>query len=50
MMACPSGMEHERSLHDALGRAATWRIEGEKPELSDTAGNVIAHFESRYMK
>jgi len=27
-------MEHERSFHDALGRAATWRIEGEKLALS----------------
>lgn len=49
MMACPSGMEQERSFHDALGRAATWRIEGEQLELSDASGNVISRFESRYM-
>jgi copper homeostasis protein (lipoprotein) len=47
-MACPSGMEHEQAFHDALGRAATWRIEEEKLELSDASGNVIARFESRY--
>ena len=50
MMACPSGMEQERSFHDALGRAATWRIDGERLELSDATGKVIAQFESRYMK
>ena len=50
MMACPSGMEQERSFHDALSRAAAWRIEGEQLELLDASGNVIAQFESRYMK
>jgi Heat shock protein len=49
MMACPSGMEHEQAFHDALRRAATWRIDGEKLELSDASGTVIAQFESRYL-
>jgi hypothetical protein len=31
-------------------KAATWRVEGEKLELSDASGKVIAQFESRYMK
>jgi putative lipoprotein len=50
MMACPSGMEHERAFHEVLGRVATWRIEGEQLELCDSSGKVIASFQSRHMK
>jgi putative lipoprotein len=49
MMACPSGMDQERSFHDALGLAATWRVEGERLELFDASGKAIARFESRYL-
>lgn len=50
MMACAQGMEQERRFHEALGRVATWRIEGERLELSDASGMVVAELESRYMK
>lgn len=49
MMACPDGMEHERAFHDVLGKAARWRIEGERLELLDAKGENLASFESRYM-
>jgi heat shock protein HslJ len=49
-MVCLGGMEQEQAFYDALGRAATWRVEGEQLELSDASGNVIARFEARYMK
>jgi len=50
MMACPEGMDVERSFHAALGKVATWRIDGETLELFDAGGASVAEFESRYMK
>lgn len=50
MMACPDGMQYERAFHDALGRVAKWRIDGERMELFDEAGTSVAQFESRYMR
>ena len=50
MMACPDGMQYESSFHDALRKAASWRIEGERLELFDRAGVSVAQFESRYMR
>jgi uncharacterized lipoprotein YbaY/heat shock protein HslJ len=50
MMACLQGMEQEGAFYEALGRVAGWRITGEKLELIDTGGSVVAQFESRYMK
>jgi putative lipoprotein len=50
MMACPSGMDDERSFHEALLRTATWRLEGEQLELFDASGVRLARFESRYMR
>ena len=29
MMACPEGMEYESAFHDALGKVAQWRVDGE---------------------
>lgn len=50
MMACDRGMEYEQAFHDALGRAATWRIDGETLELFDANGASVAQFESRYLR
>jgi len=50
MMACPEGMDVERAFHAALGKVATWRIDGETLELFDAGGVSVAEFESRYMK
>lgn len=50
MMACEEGMEHEQAFHDALGRVARWQIDGERLNLYDESGKLVARFESRYMK
>ncbi len=51
MMACPDDDEqYERAFHQALGKAASWRIDGERLELFDEAGVSVARFESRYMR
>lgn len=44
-MACAEGMEGEQAFHDALGKVARWRLQGEQLELVDSAGEVIALFE-----
>ncbi len=49
MMACDEGMEYEQAFHDALGKVASWRIDGERLELLDGNGTAVAQFESRYM-
>jgi len=50
MMACPDGMQYENAFHDALKRAVSWKIEGERLELFDETGVSVAQFESRYMR
>jgi uncharacterized lipoprotein YbaY/heat shock protein HslJ len=50
LMACTNDMETERELHEMYPRAARWKITGEVLQLSDANGEVIATFESRYMK
>ena len=50
MMACPKGMEREQAFVSALEKVASWRIEGERLELLDAAGQSVALFESRHMK
>jgi uncharacterized lipoprotein YbaY/heat shock protein HslJ len=50
MMACVNGMETERQIHEMMGRVAGWKIAGETLQLTDTNGQVLATFESRYMK
>lgn len=50
MRACPSGMDTERAFLQALERVATWRIAGERLELRDAGGAVVARFESVYLK
>lgn len=49
-MACAEGMEQEQAFLAALEKVASWRIEGERLELFDAAGQSIARFESRYME
>jgi putative lipoprotein len=49
-MACPDGMDVEQAFHTALGKVASWRIDGETLELFDAGGASVAEFESRYMK
>jgi heat shock protein HslJ len=46
-MACAEGMETEQAFHDALGKVAGWRLQGEQLELLDSAGEVVALFERR---
>ena len=50
LMACTSGMEIERRMHDLFPRVTGWKISGETLQLTDTTGTPIATFESRYMK
>jgi copper homeostasis protein (lipoprotein) len=46
MMACADGMEQERAFLDALAAAARWRIDGQRLELLDSRGEVLARFEA----
>lgn len=41
MMACPTGMEQERALHDALAKVTSWRMNGAALELLDSAGQPV---------
>lgn len=51
MMACPPpAMDLERGFHAMLQKVAGWRINGEKLDLLDDSGAVLAGFESRYMQ
>jgi heat shock protein HslJ len=49
-MACLQGMDTEKAFLQALGRADSWKITGERLELFDAYRNMVARFESRYMK
>ena len=49
-MACTEGMDVEQAFHTALGKVASWRIDGETLELFDASGTLVAQFESRYMR
>jgi uncharacterized lipoprotein YbaY/heat shock protein HslJ len=50
LMACLTGAETEKAFHEALGRAGTWKIEGQHLELLDAEGAMVARFEARRMK
>jgi uncharacterized lipoprotein YbaY/heat shock protein HslJ len=50
MMACVSGMDTERQIHEMFARVAGWKIAGETLQFTDSNGTVLATFESRYMK
>ena len=46
MMACAEGMEQERAFLDALAVVARWRVDGQRLELIDERGDVLARFEA----
>jgi len=46
-MACPGAMETENAFLPALGRVARWRISGQRLELLDSAGAVVARFDAK---
>ncbi len=50
MMACLQGGDTESAFFEALEKAATWKITGERLELFDATGQSVAQFESRYMQ
>jgi copper homeostasis protein (lipoprotein) len=50
MMACPEGMDIERTFLQALGQVKQWKIAGQHLELFDAAGKLVARFEARHMK
>ena len=50
MMACADGMQQERAFLDALSAVARWRIEGQRLELIDERGDVLARFEAVYLR
>jgi copper homeostasis protein (lipoprotein) len=50
LMACTYDMDTERELHEMFPRVAGWKITREVLQLTDDNGQVIAVFESRYMK
>jgi heat shock protein HslJ len=46
MMACVDSMELERGFLDMLAVVARWRIDGQRLELIDSRGDVLARFEA----
>ncbi|CAH0990073.1 hypothetical protein SIN8267_00156 [Sinobacterium norvegicum] len=50
MMACPEGMDLEQQYHQALAKMKTVSVDGETLTMQDSAGVVVATFESRYMQ
>jgi copper homeostasis protein (lipoprotein) len=46
-MACEQGSDIEQALLKAIESTAAWRITGDKLELLDSAGNVLAGFVAR---
>jgi copper homeostasis protein (lipoprotein) len=46
-MACEQGGDIEQSLLKVLESTAAWRIAGDKLELLDNTGNVLAGFVAR---
>jgi heat shock protein HslJ len=47
MMACPAGMDTEQAFYKALGAVRTWKIDGQRLELFDQTGGMVARFEAR---
>ena len=50
LMACQNGMETEKAFHEAIARVQLWKIEGQRLNLLDAAGAVVARFEAKPMK
>ena len=46
LMACPSGMDTDRAVGEALANATSWKVLGQLLELSDAQGRVLARFEA----
>lgn len=46
MMACVDSMELERGFLEMLAVVARWRIDGQRLELVDSRGDVLARFEA----
>jgi len=46
MMACADGMDTEQAFHRALELVSKVKITGQRLELYDAAGNIVAHFEA----
>jgi heat shock protein HslJ len=49
-MACMQGDDVERGFLNVLSAVARWRVSGERMELLDASGTVLAQFESRSMQ
>ena len=45
-MACSNSGEAERAFRDALGNTTLWRIIGNRLDLVDAAGTLLARFEA----
>ena len=50
MMACIDGMETEYAFLKALGLVTGYKLDGEKLEVSDAAGQALASFEAVYLR
>jgi heat shock protein HslJ len=46
MMACPGGMDTEKKFLKVLGQVKQWKIAGQRLELMDVSGKVVAVFEA----
>jgi copper homeostasis protein (lipoprotein) len=49
-MACPQGMDLEKTFLEALGQVKTWKITGQHLDLFDAAGKPVARLEASYVK
>jgi putative lipoprotein len=49
-MASRQGMEQERNFLDALARVSRWKITGERLELFDASGALLAQLDSVYLR
>jgi heat shock protein HslJ len=49
-MACLHGMEQESMFLDAPSAVTRWHVDGQRLDLLDERGEVIAQFESRYLQ
>jgi heat shock protein HslJ len=45
-MACPQGMDTEQAFLQALAQVQRWKITGQKLDLLDTTGKVVARFKA----
>jgi putative lipoprotein len=50
LMACQNGMETEKAFLQALARVQGWKIEGQRLNLLDATGGVVAQFVAKPMK